>query len=100
VFVEIGTNSRIPTTPFVVQPIAITKPIGPLRGGTCLESIPLHILIFTILIPINIVVNKLVEDNERSDKEQIEPINPSFIVLDIRLESLEFLSTNSPLTSH
>jgi hypothetical protein len=35
VSMEIGTNSRVPITPFVVQPIAITK----LRGGIGLEII-------------------------------------------------------------
>ncbi len=48
IFVEIGTSSRVPSTLFVVQPIAITKPISPLRGGTCLEVIPLPIQTFTI----------------------------------------------------
>jgi hypothetical protein len=41
VYVEIGTNSKIPTTPSVVQPV--TKPISPLRSGTCLEMIHLPI---------------------------------------------------------
>jgi hypothetical protein len=38
---EIGTSSKVPTTPFVVQPI--TKLVSPLRGGTSLEIIPLHV---------------------------------------------------------
>jgi hypothetical protein len=37
VFVEIITNSRILATPFVVQPIAITKLVSPLKVGTSLE---------------------------------------------------------------
>jgi hypothetical protein len=41
VFVEIGTSSKILATSFVVQ--LITKPISPLRGGTCLEIIPLFV---------------------------------------------------------
>jgi hypothetical protein len=41
VFMEIGTSSKVPTTPFVVQPI--TKLVSPLRGGTSLEIIPLPI---------------------------------------------------------
>jgi hypothetical protein len=40
---EIGTNSRVQTTPSMVQHIAITKLIGPLRGGTCFKIIPLHV---------------------------------------------------------
>jgi hypothetical protein len=43
VFVEIGTSMKVLATPFVVQPIAITKPISPQRGGTSLEIIPLHV---------------------------------------------------------
>jgi hypothetical protein len=39
--VEIGTNNKIPITPFVVQ--HVTKLVSPLRGGTCLEIIPLFV---------------------------------------------------------
>jgi hypothetical protein len=38
---QIGTNSKIPTTPFVVQ--HVTKLINPLGGGIGLETIPLHV---------------------------------------------------------
>ncbi len=38
---EIGTSSRIPTMPYMVQPI--TKPISLLRGGTSFKIIPLHV---------------------------------------------------------
>jgi hypothetical protein len=31
VYVEIGTNNKVPTMPCMVQPIAITKPISPLK---------------------------------------------------------------------
>jgi hypothetical protein len=37
VFVEIRTNSRVLATPFVVQPIAITKLVSPLKARTSLE---------------------------------------------------------------
>jgi hypothetical protein len=50
VYVEIRTNSRAPTTPSMVHPIASTKPISPLRGGTSLEIIPLLVQTFTILV--------------------------------------------------
>jgi hypothetical protein len=40
------------------------------------------------------------EGSERFDKKQVEFINPSFTILDSRLESLEFLSANVPLTPH
>jgi hypothetical protein len=49
VYVEIGTSSRTPTTPFVVQHVAITKHVSPLRGGTSLEIIPLHVQFFFYL---------------------------------------------------
>jgi len=55
VYVEIGTNSRVLVTPFVVQPI--TKPISPLRGGTCLEIIPLHVQTFIILVIVTIIIS-------------------------------------------
>jgi hypothetical protein len=41
VFVEIGTSSRVPITPFMVQ--HVSKPFSPLRGGTSLEIIPIHV---------------------------------------------------------
>ncbi len=47
-----------------------------------------------------IIVNQLVEDSERSNKEQVELVNPSFTILDSRLESLEFISTSIPMTPH
>jgi hypothetical protein len=47
-----------------------------------------------------IVVNKHVEDSERFDKEQVKHVNPSFTILDSRLESLEFLFASVPLTPH
>jgi hypothetical protein len=40
------------------------------------------------------------EGNERSDKEHVEHGNPSFTILDSRLESLEFISISVPLTPH
>ncbi len=39
VFVEIRSNSRIPTMPSMVQ--LVTKLVSPLRGGIGLEIIPL-----------------------------------------------------------
>jgi hypothetical protein len=41
VYVEIGTSNKVLVTPYVVQ-LAI-KPVSPLRGGTCLEIIPLFV---------------------------------------------------------
>ncbi len=43
---EIGTNIKVPTMPFVVQLVAITKLVNPLRGGTSLEIIPLLVQTF------------------------------------------------------
>jgi hypothetical protein len=41
VSMEIGTSSKVPITPFLVQ--HVIKPISPLISGTCLEIIPLPI---------------------------------------------------------
>jgi hypothetical protein len=43
VYVEIGISNRALATSLVIQHVAITKPINPLRSGTCLEIIPLHV---------------------------------------------------------
>ncbi len=47
-----------------------------------------------------IVINQLVEGNEKSDREEVQLVNLSFIILDSRLESLEFTSINVFLTPH
>jgi hypothetical protein len=96
--VEIGTNSRVPTTPLVVQ--LVTKLVSPLRGGTSFKIIPLPIQIFTMLVSMTIVVSQTMESSERFDKEHVEHVNPSFTILNSRLESLEFISINVPLTPH
>ncbi len=80
VFMEIGTNSRILVTPSMVQ--LVTKLINPLRDGTSLEIIPLPIQTFTIHVLVTIIVNQPMKGNERSDKEQVEPFNLSFTVVD------------------
>jgi hypothetical protein len=38
-----------------------------------------------------------VEGSERFDKKQDEFVSPTYTILDNKLESLEFLSTNVPL---
>jgi hypothetical protein len=40
------------------------------------------------------------EGNERYDKEKVELVNPSFTILNSRLESLEFITTSVLLTPH
>ncbi len=47
-YVEIRTSSRTLTTPTIVQPVVVVKPVNPLRGGTCLEIISLRVQTFTI----------------------------------------------------
>jgi hypothetical protein len=91
-------TSTVPITPSMVQPF--TKPIGPLRDATSLEIIPLPVQTFIIHVPVTIIVNQPVEGSERSDKEQVELVNPSFIILNNRLEYLEFISLSVPLTPH
>ncbi len=66
-YVEIGTNSRVPTTISMVH--HVTKPISPLRGGTCLEIIPLVVETFNIPIRRTIIINQFMEGSERSNKE-------------------------------
>jgi hypothetical protein len=82
---EIGTSNRAPTTPFVVQLVAITKPISPLKGGTSLEITPLHVQIFTILIWVAIITIELMRASETSAKEHAKPIDPSFTILNSRI---------------
>jgi len=50
VYVKIGTSSKVLTMSSMVQPNAITKSLNPLRGGTCLKIIPLHVWTFSILV--------------------------------------------------
>jgi hypothetical protein len=64
---EIRTKNKVLATTFVVQ--LVTKPITPLRGGTCLEIIALHDQTFTILAPMTTVGNQPVEGSERSNKK-------------------------------
>ncbi len=81
VFVEIRFSSKVLVTPSMVQPIAITKPINLLRGGTSLEIIPLPIHTFTILVQVATIVNELVKCSERFVKEQAKLVDPSFILI-------------------
>jgi hypothetical protein len=85
VFVEIGTSSKILATSSVVQ--LITKPISPLRGGTCLEITPLYVQTFIIFISMTTVVSQPVEGSVRFNEVHVEPNNPSFTILDSILES-------------
>ncbi len=97
---EIKTNSRVPTTPSIVQHVSITKPISPLRGGTSLEIIPLLVQTFTIHVQVATVTNELVRDNERYVKEDDKLVNPSYTILNSKVEPFELLYTNLPLTPH
>jgi len=81
VFMEIGTNIRALATPFVVQHVATTKPISPLKGGTCLEIIPLPIHIFTIHVQVITNTIKPMESNNKSIKEHVDPIDPSYNII-------------------
>jgi len=92
-----GTSNKVLVTPYVLH---VIKLVSPLRGGTSLEIIPLHVQIFIILVLVTIIVNEPVEGSERSNKKQDELVKPSYTIRDSRLESLEFLSTNVLLTPH
>jgi hypothetical protein len=65
--VEIGTRSRIPTTPSMVQ--LVTKPLSSLKGGTSLKIIPLPIQTFTIRVSMPNVVSQPMEGSGRYDKK-------------------------------
>ncbi len=59
VSVKIKTSTRTTSaTSFTFGPnpreqhVVITKPISPIRGGTCLEIIPLHVITLTILFEV------------------------------------------------
>jgi hypothetical protein len=43
----------------MVQPIGITKPINPLKGGNFFKIIPLHIQTFTIPIQVAMLLMNL-----------------------------------------
>jgi hypothetical protein len=55
---------------------------------------------FTIPIVVTTIINEPMVDNKISNKEHVEHVNPSFTILDNRLESLKFLFANLPLTPH
>jgi hypothetical protein len=100
IFVEIGTNSKTLATPSMVQPIATSKLISPLRGGIGLKIIPSHVQTFTLHFQITTITIEPVRGSEKYVKEQAKLIDPSFIVLDRGVGPLEFLSTSLLLTPH
>jgi hypothetical protein len=67
--VEIKTSSRTLTTTFVVQLVANIKTISPLKDGTCLEIVPLHVHIFTIHVQVTTITTKLMRGGEKFVKE-------------------------------
>jgi uncharacterized membrane protein len=69
--VEIGTSCKVPTTPSMVQLVAITKLVNPLKGGTSFKIMPLPIQTFSIHVQVAIVINELVKGSERSAKEHV-----------------------------
>jgi hypothetical protein len=76
---EIGTSNKVLAMPSMVQ--LVTKPISPLRGGTCLEIKPLPIQTFIIHILVTNVVNQLVKGSDKSDKKQDEPVNLTYFYI-------------------
>ncbi len=53
----------------MVQHVAITKPVSPLKGGIGLEIIPLLVQIFTIHVQVATITNELVRGSEKIIKE-------------------------------
>jgi len=97
---EIGTNNKVGITPFVVQFVAITKLVCLLRGGTSLKIIPLHVHTFTIHVQVATIINEPVKGSEKFVKEHVEPIDPSFTILDSGVGLLGFVFVSLPLTPH
>ncbi len=87
VYVEIKTSTRTSSASFAFGPnpkeqlVVITKLISPIRGGTCLEIIPL--LVITLTIPVEVI---------------LELVLTLSLVVSSGLESLEFLFTTILLT--
>jgi hypothetical protein len=68
IFVEIGISNKVPTTPSMVQPIAIAKLVT-LKGGIGLEIMPLLVQTFSIHVQVAIVTNEPMKGSEKSAKE-------------------------------
>jgi hypothetical protein len=96
IYVEIGTSNRTPTTPSMVQHVAITKLVNPLRGGTSSKIIPLHVQFFFLFVHVITAITKPMESSGKSIEEQVEHVDPSFIVFESGTEPLKFLSTTLP----
>jgi hypothetical protein len=76
----------------VIQLVAITKLVSPLRGGTCLDIISLPIQFFTIHVEVATITNEPMRGSEKYVTEHIEPVDISFTILDSGVGPLEFLS--------
>jgi hypothetical protein len=63
--VEIGINSKAPTTPIVVQNVVTTKPVSPFRGGIGLKIIHLLVQIFTIPIQVTTIDVECAKGSEK-----------------------------------
>ncbi len=99
VFIEIGTNSKTPTTPSVVH-VATTRLVNPLKGGTYFKFISLPIQFFSVPIQVIIATTKFVDSSDKFVKEHVEHVDPSFTIFDIGIEPSEFLLVTLPLTPH
>jgi len=78
VCVEIGTNSRVPTTLSMVQ--FVTKPVNPLRGGN--HTFTCSNFYYTCFN--DHCCQSTMEGGGRSNKKEDELVNPSFIILNSR----------------
>jgi hypothetical protein len=83
-----------------LQHVAITKLINPLRGGTSLEIIPLHVQTFIIHVQVATITNEPMKGSERSTKEWAKHVDLSFNILNSRIKCLEFLPTSLFSTPH
>jgi 2-polyprenyl-3-methyl-5-hydroxy-6-metoxy-1,4-benzoquinol methylase len=55
---------------------------------------PLHVQTFAILVQVATVIIEHVKSSERFVKEHVKLIDPSFTLLDSKIEPLEFLFNN------
>jgi hypothetical protein len=94
---EIRTTNRATTTSTsIVQPFVITKPISPLKGGIGLEIL---LLVQTFTIHDEVTIEHVV-DNGKFVKDENEPVDLAFTILNGGIGPLQFLYVILPLTPH
>jgi hypothetical protein len=84
---EIGTNSKAPTTTLsIVQHVATTKLVSPLRSGIGLDIIPLLVQIFIVYVQVTTTTTKSMEGSDKSIKEQLNLLILHLLYLIVELD--------------